>query len=138
MFIVKEKRIKTHPNIHSVMRFDKWFKYLWTINLSFLILSLLAAAYYIFFTGTLPLESVLENPFDLISHISVFPAAIVFLFFLPFFLSGNIILIIGILEVYTSKKTVKSKILWIFPMIVFGVTITVIYYFFGGRNRLTD
>lgn len=119
------------------MRFDKWFKYLWTINLSFLILSLLSAAYYVFIAGSPQLNSILENPFDILSHVSAFPIPIIFLFFLPFFLSGNIILIIGILEVYTSKKSTKSKILWIIPMIVLGVIITVIYYFFGGRTKLT-
>jgi hypothetical protein len=120
------------------MRFDKWFKYFWTINLSFLILSLIAAAYFIFIIGCPTLDSILANPFDLLSHLGLFPAPVFYLFFIPFFLSGYVILAMGIIEVYTSRKSQRSKILWIASMLVIGVMITVIYYFVAGRNQLTD
>jgi hypothetical protein len=119
------------------MRFDKWFKYFWTINLSFLILSLVAAGYYVLIENTISIQSIIDNPFDLLSHSNAFPLPVVLLFFLPFFLSGYVILAMGIIEVYTSKKTIQSKVLWIVPMVVFGVIITVIYFFFYGRDKLT-
>jgi hypothetical protein len=120
------------------MRFDKWFKYFWTFNLSFLILSVITAAYFIFITGSPTLDSILADPFDLLSHLGLFPAPVSYLFFMPFFLSGYVLLAMGIIEVYTSRKKQRSKILWIASMLILGVIVTVVYYFFRGRNKLTE
>jgi len=120
------------------MRFCRWFKYLWTINLSFLILSSMAAAYFVLIAGTPALNSIISDPLGLPSHLTQFPAPVYFLLFIPFFLSGYLIQAMGIIEVYTSRKPRRSKILWIVPMVLVGVMITVVYYFFGGRTQLTD
>ena len=120
------------------MRFDKWFNYLWTINLSFLVLSLISGGYYVLIEGIFPVQEILENPFGIISHAMAFPLPVVLLFFLPFFLSGYAILAMGIIEVYTSKKTLHSKVLWIVPMLVIGVMVTVVYFFVYGRDKLTE
>ena len=120
------------------MRFDKWFKYFWTINLSFLILSLIAAGYFLLIEQTITIQTILDNPLDIVNHAMAFPLPVVLLFFLPFSLSGYVILAMGIIEVYTSKKTTKSKILWIIPMLIFGVSITVVYFFIFGRDKLTQ
>lgn len=119
------------------MRFDKWFKRGWVFNLSFLVLSLVSIAFLVF-NNDLPLGLLLGNllnPFALLDRI---PAPVTFLFLLPFFISGYIILAMGIIEVFTSKKTGRSKAAWIAAMLVFGVTATVVYYFIFGRDQLTD
>ena len=119
------------------MRFDRWFKYFWTINLSFLILSLIAAGYFILIEQTLTIQAILDNPLDILNHAMSFPLPVILLFFLPFSLSGNILVLMGVIEINTSKKSFQSKILWIVPMIVFGAIITVVYFFVFGRDKLT-
>lgn len=120
------------------MRFDKWFKYGWVLNLSLLILSLISLAYLVFISKDIPFGFILENLQDPLALLIRVPAPVVLLFFLPFFVSGYILLAMGIIEVFTSKKETKSKAAWIIAMLIFGVIVTVVYFFFYGRNQLTD
>ena len=117
------------------MRFDKWFNYFWTINLSFLALSLASSAFYVFVGNQVPLEGLVKDPFN---TLGIFPAPVVFLFFLPFFISGYVLLAMGIIEVYTSKKPARSKLMWILPMLAIGTMVTVVYFFVRGRDQLSD
>lgn len=102
------------------MRFGKLLKYGLIISIMTSIIALVILGAFMTFDN---LRTVLAILFFIIVSVSI--------------ITGLASYLMGLIEVITSKQKDIAKIQWVAGMVIFGIFVTIIYYFFG-RKQLTE